>query len=484
MNNYSEVRVRMAPSPTGFFHVGGARTALYNWLFTRHNKGKFILRVEDTDVARSSKEMIQAILDGLTWLGLNWDEGPYFQSQRTNIYNNYVQKLIKNGSAYYCYCQPEELEKEKKAAYKKKIDWHYDRRCLNLSATECEEKERLKIPKAVRFLVPDNIVEFNDIVHGKIRREAKDIEDFVIMRHNKMPTYNLACIVDDYEMGISHVIRAVEHITNTPKQILLYEALGLKKPEFVHLPLILGEDKKKLSKRHGAVSLMWYRDQGFISKAVVNFLALLGWSPGGDKEIMDIEEIIELFTLKRINSANAVFDRKKLEWMNGQYIMRLTDGELLEHLKPYILDLKLMTPEDLNRKNDWALRVCKLMKPRLRLLSEIDKRGRFFFSDDFDYDQNALNKHLDQKILEIIKKFLASMQTIEPFDARTIEQSLRDFAPENNLKAQDIIHPLRVFITGQEGGPGLFETLELVGKDRCIRRANKIIADSRRTDVR
>ncbi|KPJ74573.1 hypothetical protein AMJ52_00180 [candidate division TA06 bacterium DG_78] len=478
----SEVRVRMAPSPTGFFHVGSARTALYNWLFARHHKGKFILRVEDTDVTRSSKEMIQVILDGLTWLGLNWDEGPYFQSQRVQSYNYYVQQLLKNKSVYYCYCRPEDLEKEKQAAYKQKIDWHYDRRCLYLSPAEREEKEKLNIPKAVRFLVPDKPVEYNDIIHGKVRREASDIEDFIIMRHNGMPTYNLACVIDDYEMGISHVIRAVEHITNTPKQLLLYEALGFKKPAFAHLPLILGEDKKKLSKRHGAVSLMSYRDQGFLPEAMVNFLSLLGWSPGSDKEIMKIGEIIKSFSLERINPANAVFDIKKLEWMNGQYIMNLSVEDLSELLKPYVVKCKFMTKEDLDHRRDWFLKICKLMQPRLRVLSDLEKRSRFFFSDDFDYDKSALSKNCNQNTQTMIKKYLISMEDIEPFNADTIEQHLRNFATENNLKARDIIHPVRIFVTGQEGGPGLFETLELVGKDACLKRLKKIIAEDRGSD--
>jgi len=484
MNKNSEVRVRMAPSPTGFFHVGSARTALYNWLFARHNNGKFILRVEDTDVARSSKEMIQVILDGLTWLGLNWDEGPYCQSKRLDIYNNYVKELLDKELAYYCYCDPEELEKEKQDAYKNKIDWRYDRRCLKLSSAERAEKERLNVPKAVRFLIPDRAVEYNDVIHGQIKREAQDIEDFIIMRPNGMPTYNLACVVDDYELGISHVIRAVEHITNTPKQIALYEALELSKPEFAHLPLILGEDKKKLSKRHGAVSIMTYRDQGFLPEVMVNFLSLLGWSPGGDKEIMKIEEIIELFTLERINPANAVFDVKKLEWMNGQYILNLTDEELAKLLKPYVVDFGWMSPAQIENKHDWFIKVCRLMKPRLKFLSEVNERGRFFFLDDFEYDENALNKYLNDKVLTLIEKFLREMQNIQNFDAQSIEQTLRGFAAANKVKTREVIHPLRIFVTGKEGGPGLFETLELIGKEVCVKRINRVLKDNRRIDDR
>ena len=477
----SEVRVRIAPSPTGFFHVGTARTALYNWLFARHNKGKFILRIEDTDVARSSKEMTQVILDGLNWLGLNWDEGPFLQSERISIYQGYVKKLIDQGSAYYCYCQPEDLEKEKKDAYKNKIDWKYDRRCLNLSTADREEKERQKIPKAVRFLIPNHAVLFKDLVHGAIKREAENIEDFVIMRPDNMPTYNFACVVDDYEMKISHVIRGVDHITNTPKQILLYEALGTPQPEFAHLPLILGSDKKRLSKRHGAVSLMSYQDQGFLPEAIVNFLSLLGWAPGNDKEIMKVNEIIELFVLDRINSANAVFDIEKLQWMNLQYIMSFTDEELLEHLKPYITTSGLMKPDEVDHKKEWLLKICGLMKPRLHVLSDI-KNGSFFFTDNFTYDETALNKYQNERTLKIMGDFLSVLEKISDFNTPILEESLRSFANAQNLKAKDIIHPLRVFVTGTEKGPGLFETLELLGKETCLQRIKMVIAGHGRTN--
>lgn len=475
MNHTSHVRVRIAPSPTGFFHVGSARTALYNWLFARHHKGTFILRVEDTDVERSSPDMIKVILDGLSWLGLDWDEGPYFQSQRLPLYRRSVEKLLKNNKAYHCYCNPEDLEKEKQEAYKQKRDWQYDRRCLSLSRAEREAKEKAHTPKAVRFLVPDHAVSYSDLVHGTIEREAQNIEDFVILRANLTPTYNLACVVDDHEMGISHVIRAVDHITNTPKQILLYEALGLSKPEFAHLPLILGDDKKKLSKRHGAVSLMTYRERGFMPEAVANFLALLGWSPGDDKEIMNIAEIIDRFSLKRINAANAVFDVTKLEWMNGQYIYALTDEQLLEKIKPHIIAAGLITEDQITKRRDWVLRICHLMKPRLKVISDIVDGAGFFFTENYAYDEKALRKHLNDTALSLVRDFVQTFETTEQFSAAEIEQTLRTFVSAKSIKARELIHPLRVFITGREGGPGLFETFEVIGKERCINRLNKIV---------
>lgn len=477
MNHTSQIRVRIAPSPTGFFHVGSARTALYNWLFARHHRGTFILRVEDTDVERSSPDMIKVILDGLRWLGLDWDEGPYFQSQRLSLYRGFAEKLLESNKAYYCYCNPKDLEREKQAAYKQKKDWQYDRRCLDLSKAERQAKEKAHTPKAVRFLVPDHTVSYSDLVHGTIEREAQNIEDFVILRANLMPTYNLACVVDDHEMGISHVIRAVDHITNTPKQILLYEALGLAKPEFAHLPLILGSDKKKLSKRHGAVSLMTYRERGFMPEAVVNFLALLGWSPGDDREIMNISEIVDRFSLDRINAANAVFDVTKLEWMNGQYIYALTDEQLFEKIKPQIIAAGLMSEDETVKRRDWILRICHLMKPRLKVMSDIVENGSFFFTEDFVYDEEALQKHLHETTIALVRDFIQVLEKTEPFSATEIEQTLRAFVSTKDIKARALIHPLRVFVTGKPGGPGLFETLEVIGKDKCIDRLERIVRE-------
>ncbi|MGB7054427.1 MAG: glutamate--tRNA ligase, partial [bacterium] len=406
----NEVRVRMAPSPTGFLHVGSAHTALYNWLFARHNKGKFILRVEDTDIARSSEEMVRVILDGLKWLGIGWDEGPYYQSKRFDIYRKYVQQLLDKGMAYYCYCNPGDLEHEKKAAYKRKEDWQYDRRCLHLSEKEREEKEKNKIPKVVRFLVPDGAVTYHDVIHKHITREAKDIDDLVIMRSNGVPTYNLACVVDDYEMGITHVIRAVDHITNTPKQILLFRALGFPVPEYAHLPLILGRDKSKLSKRHGAVSLMEYEKLGYLPEAMFNYLALLGWSPGDDREIMNTEEIIEAFDIERINPSNAVFDEQKLEWVNGQYIYSMDDEILLERLRPFLIGLDLLNEQGIEQKKDWLVEVCRLIKLRLKKLIDINDVGRYFFVEDFEYEEDGLKKHFNRETIDIIDGFLPKLE--------------------------------------------------------------------------
>ncbi|UCG29764.1 MAG: glutamate--tRNA ligase [candidate division WOR-3 bacterium] len=469
------VRVRIAPSPTGFFHVGSARTALYNWLFARHHGGRFILRVEDTDVVRSSTEMISVILEGLKWLGINWDEGPFFQSERISIYTKYVQSLLDKEKAYYCYCDPDELEREKQAAYKRKQDWRYDRRCLNLTPAERAEKEKQKIPRVVRFLVPDEPVSFFDIVHHEIKREAEDIEDLVIMRSNGIPTYNLACVVDDYEMGITHVIRAVDHITNTPKQILLYQALGLSMPEYAHLPLILGEDKSKLSKRHGAASLMSYKEKGYIPDAVLNYLSLLGWSPGDDREVMTTQDIIMAFELDRINPSNAVFDEQKLEWMNGQYIYAMSDGELCDRLRPFIVKYNLLDAEEVESKKEFIVKVCSLVKLRMKTLTDFKDVAGYFFDDDFEYEEDGLKKHYNTDTVKLLNDFLSRIEQVEGFTHEAIEENVRGFAETNDLKARQIIHPLRFAVTGRQGGPGLFETMELIGKERCLTRIRRFI---------
>jgi len=478
-----EIRVRIAPSPTGFFHIGSARTALYNWLFARHNNGKFILRIEDTDVTRSSKEMTKIIFDALNWLGLDWDEGPdksgdygpYFQSERKVIYNEYAQKLIGQNKVYWCFCTQEEIEKERSECFSKKLNWQH--RCHNKFASdEIEKRKKSGIPPALRFAVPlDKKIVFNDLIHGVVEKVGADIEDFVIIKSDGMPTYNFACVIDDHLMKISHIIRGVEHIANTPKQRLLYEAFNFSMPEFAHLPVILSTDKKKLSKRLGARSVLDYKNEGYIPEALVNFLALLGWSPGGDEEIMDPKRIIELFSLDRINPANAVYDETKLEWMNNHYIInRIDQAEFLELIMPFVLGAQLITGDNYKRNTEWVERVCLLMRPRLKVLKDIGK-AQYFFTEDFEYDKKVLEKYLNNTNISLIKDFKMILENLRNFDARSIEDNLRNFCTEKKIKPKDLIHPLRVYITGTEAGPGLFETMELIGKENCFKRISRII---------
>lgn len=482
-----EIRVRIAPSPTGFFHIGSARTALYNWLFARHNNGRFILRIEDTDVTRSSKEMTEIILDSLRYLGLDWDEGPekggefgpYFQSERKGIYNDYAKRLIEEGWAYWCYCTPEEIEKERTEYFNKKMNWQH--RCREkFSRTEIENRKRTGVKPALRFAVPiDRKIEFYDLIHGRVEKISTDIEDFVILKGDGMPTYNFACVIDDHLMRISHIIRGIEHISNTPKQILLYESFNFPIPYFAHLPVILGKDKKKLSKRLGARSVLEYKTIGYLPEALVNFLALLGWSPGKDEEIMSQERMVEIFSLERINPANAIYDEAKLEWMNNHYIInRISEQHFLEIIKPFVIEAGLISPEKYDKNVEWLNRVCILMRPRLKVLSDI-KKAKYFFSDDFEYDTPALKKHLNLETISIIKEFKEHLMLLEDFVSSKIEELLRSFAEKKGLKARELIHPLRVFVTGQEGGPGLFETMELIGRERCLQRIERVIKDGK-----
>ncbi|MGB9720585.1 MAG: glutamate--tRNA ligase [bacterium] len=478
-----EIRVRIAPSPTGFFHIGSARTALYNWLFARHNNGKFILRIEDTDTTRSSKEMTTVILNALNWLGLDWNEGPeqggdygpYFQSERKTIYNEYAQQLIKNSQAYWCFCTPEEIEQERNEHFSKKLNWQH--RCREkFSHDEIEKRKKAGIAPALRFAVQqDRKLLFSDIIHGSVEKNTSDIEDFVIVKSDGMPTYNFACVIDDHLMRITHIIRGVEHIANTPKQILLYEAFNFPIPEFAHLPVILGTDKKKLSKRLGARSVLDYRDDGYLAEALVNFLALLGWSPGGDEEIMNRERMIELFSLERINPANAVYDETRLEWMNNHYIInRIDESTYLNLVIPFVLKSGFITEETYRKNKEWVDRICILMRPRLKVLLDI-ANARYFFTENFEYEQKALSKYLNEKCISIIKDFTTLLEDLENFGAKNIEDNLRLFCAEKNIKPKDLIHPLRVYLTGTESGPGLFETMELIGKTTCLKRIRGII---------
>jgi glutamyl-tRNA synthetase len=457
------VRVRIAPSPTGAIHVGLARSALYNYLFARKHKGRFILRIEDTDPSRSTKESTETILAGLSWLGLDWDEGPYFQSQRFPIYQKYAQRLVAEGKAYYCYCPKERLEEERKKAQEKKIPYRYDRRCLYLSEKEKETLKRENQPKVIRFLAPIQEVSFTDLIHGEIKKGPGEIEDFILLRADGSPTYNFACVIDDAEMGINYVIRAVEHIANTPKQILLYSALNLPIPYFAHLPLILGPDRKKLSKRHGALSLMEYKEMGFLPSALLNYLALLGWSPGGDKEIMTKEEMIELFSLERVNKANAIFDSKKLEWMNSVYIRNSKPEELLPHLKGF-LDTEGEVAEGK------LLSAINLSKERARRLDDLAEAVSIFFKEKIIYKEEEIKRFLIPENKERLGKLAERLFSLPEWGKEITETTLRQLAEEMKIKAADLIHPTRVALTGKTVGPPLFDVIAVLGRDLTIKR--------------
>ncbi|TET24033.1 MAG: glutamate--tRNA ligase [Candidatus Stahlbacteria bacterium] len=471
-----KVRVRIAPSPTGAIHVGLARSALYNYLFACSHGGTFVLRIEDTDVQRSTEESAQAIIKGLGWLGITFDEGPYYQSQRLDIYRKHADQLLQSGHAYRCYCTPERLEAERKKADAQRRAWRYDRRCLNLPEEERKKFEAEGIKPAIRFLVPEGSTSFTDLIHGSITREHKDIDDFVIVRSNGIPTYNFAVVADDHLMEISHVLRAVEHISNTTKQILLYNAFGWEIPAFAHLPLILGEDRKKLSKRHGAMSLAEFRRMGYLPDAMVNFLALLGWSPGGDREIISRQELVKLFSLERINTSNAIFDMQKLAWMNGEYLRTMDLPKLLEVFQEWLRFQEIELPAQYSSK-DFLSKVLPLIAERSRTLAEVYDALLPYVCDDLTYDEEGLNKHF-RKDPAAVKRWLLlyreRLEKLHEFNKETAEGVLRELVEELGIKAGEIIHPVRIAVTGRTVGPPLFDCLELLGRERVLERLKNL----------
>jgi glutamyl-tRNA synthetase len=473
------LRVRFAPSPTGFLHIGGARTALFNWLLARRTGGVFILRIEDTDAERSSQAMIDGILSGLRWLGLDWDEGPgvggrhapYVQTERLDRYRAAADRLVAARRAYYCYCTPEELKARREAAEAERGGWMYDRVCLGLAADEIARREAAGTPRAVRVLVPPGRTAFDDVVRGRIEVDHAHVEDFVILRSDRFPTYHLSAVVDDAEMEVTHVIRGDDHLSNTPKHVLLFEALDQPRPVFAHVPLIMGPDRKRLSKRHGATSVAEYEARGYLPDAMINFLALLGWSPGDDREVMSRDELVEAFSLEGISGGNAVFDVEKLDWFNQQHIARLAAPAILERLGAALDAAGLRVPAAGDPDRARVERAVDLVKPRAKRLDDVVPQLRPFLADDVERDPAAVAKHLSAPGLRgHFAAWRERLAAVAPFDAASIEAALRQVAEARGIKAGVLIHATRVAVTGQAVSPGIFEVVELAGRDRVVRR--------------
>lgn len=476
MTNSDPIRVRFAPSPTGYLHVGGARTALFNYLFTRHLNGQFLLRIEDTDQARSEERLVQSIMDSLEWLGLHWDEPPVYQSSRQARYQEICQSLLESKYAYRCFCMREEMEQQSGADRVKRIDRQSNCTCKVLPDKEVQNKVQNNRPFALRFCVPDGKTVFDDLVHGVVAVSNTEIDDFVIQRSDGSPVYQIAVVVDDHDMNITHVIRGDDHLTNTPKQILLYKALDWDLPQFGHVPLILGPDQKRLSKRHGATSVEAYRDQGILPETMVNFLALLGWSPGNDLEIMDLETMVQKFSIDRISKKPAVFDFKKLEWMNSHYLSTLSNTDLLKKLHPGLIKMGWL-PESMNSEMQTFLyKIIDLLKPRMKFLNDFFDQAAYFFNDLISYDENAVQKHWKgSEIAERLKAVYHDLQACEPWNEITLEGVIRRRAESMDIGAGKLIHPIRLAITGSGASPGLFEVMVLLGKIRVIKRINTAI---------
>jgi len=469
------VRVRFAPSPTGHLHVGALRTALFNWLFARHHHGTFILRIEDTDQARSSEEMSRSILEALHWVGLDWDEGPIYQSQRFDLYRERARQLVEKGLAYYCFCSPEEIEKRRQEAQARGEHWKYDRHCLNLSQEEKEKFLAEGRPAAIRFLVPEGVTEYEDLVHGPISVDHKNLEDFVLLRSDGLPTYHLSVVVDDIDTRITHVIRGDDHISNTPKQILLYRAFAAPVPQFAHLPLILGPDRKKLSKRHGDTSVLNFRDKGYLPLAFFNFMAQLSWSPGPEERVYSIEEMVREFSLERISKGSPVFDLAKLEWLNSRLINEMPVAELISQLQPWLEREGLWQEEFLKEKKDWFEKLVVLVRSRCRTLVDLKEMLRPFISDKIIYDPEAVKKYLsDNRLEQLLAGLKNDFLALENFTAAETERVLRERAEKEGVKAASLIHPLRVLLVGKSVSPGLFEVLEFMGKEKTLARIDNL----------
>lgn len=462
-----KVITRFPPSPTGFLHIGGARTALFNWLFARHHGGKFILRIEDTDVARSTDESIKAILDAMEWLELDWDEGPYYQTKRLDVYQEYLKKLLDTGHAYYCDCSPEVLKERRDAASAAGLKPKYDGRCRDRGLGPGPNR-------VVRFRAPQTgTTTLNDLIKGPIFFDNGELDDLVIQRSDGMPTYNFAVVVDDVSMEMTHVIRGDDHVNNTPRQILIYQALGVPLPQFGHVPMILGEDRTRLSKRHGATSVMSYQEMGFLPEALINYLVRLGWSHG-DQEIFSRSELIDSFRLENVGKSPAVFNFEKLTWLNAHYIKERAPESLAPLLEPFFAQ------EGYARKNpDFLAKAIHTLQPRSKTLVEMSKAMKIYLAEPVVIDPAAQKKFLTAEVREPFEKVIASIDAIQVFDEKSIEGVFHGVVSEMGLKLGKIAQPVRVALTGGTVSPGLFEVMDVLGKETVLERLNRALGSMR-----
>lgn len=472
-------RVRFAPSPTGYLHLGNARTALFNYLFAKHENANFILRIEDTDLERSKKEYEEMLIEDLKWMGIHWDEGPdiggehgpYRQSERLEIYAKYIDKLLKSGDAYYCYCSEEELEKEREKAIAEGRPYRYSGKCRNLTPEERAQYEANGIKPVVRFKVPDKTVIFEDIIRGHVEIDTKEFGDFVIVRQDGMPVYNFVVVIDDALMGITHVIRGEDHLSNTPKQIVIYEALGFNIPKFAHLPIILGEDRTKLSKRHGAVSVRALKDDGFVSEAVFNYLSLLGWHPKEEKEILTKEEIIKQFKIEDVNKSPAIFDRTKLRWMNGVYIREILD---LDDLTKRAVEFF----EGFGYKADFNYykKVMSAIRDSIETFIDIKERAKVFFINEFPFTEEIITEvKSDENFYKVVEIFYNKIKDLNTITKEDFKNITKEIQKEYNIKGKSLFHPLRIALTGESSGVGLDILVEVIGVENVKFRLKRFL---------
>ena len=462
------VKVRFAPSPTGFLHIGGVRTALFNWLYAKNHGGKFVLRIEDTDLSRSTEESIEEILESMRWLGLDWDEGPFRQTERQGIYSQKVGQLLSAGKAYHCYCTPEELDRKRSEAQKAGNKPKYDGTCRE------RPDSPEGAPSVIRFKAPiEGTVVVEDLLRGKVVFDIAELDDVIIQRTDGTPTYNFVVVVDDSEMGITHVIRGDDHLSNTPRQCLLYDALDFKRPQFSHISMILGQDKSRLSKRHGATSAMAYRDMGYLPHAMINYLARLGWSHG-DKEIFSREELIEHFSFDSVNTSAAIFDADKLSWVNEQYIQSTPPEELAQHLEPHLVKTGILSGDHGLSPQEIA-KVIPCLNQRAKTLVEMAEKSAFFFKKEVEFDEKARNKFLTEDARPLLEKVIAGFSTLDDFSAENIETLFKKIVVEEGMKLGKLAQPVRVALTGTTVSPGIYDVILLLGKEETLKRLQNVV---------
>jgi glutamyl-tRNA synthetase len=462
------IKVRFAPSPTGFLHIGGVRTALFNWLFARHHGGKFVLRIEDTDHERSTEESITEILESMKWLGLDWDEGPYRQTERQELYSQKVDQLFKEGKAYRCYCTPEELDRKRSEAQKKGLKPKYDGTCRERT----DQPEGA--PSVIRFKAPlEGSVVVDDLLRGKVVFDVAELDDLILQRTDGSPTYNFVVVVDDADMDITHVIRGDDHLSNTPRQCLLYDALNFSRPRFAHISMILGQDKARLSKRHGATSALVYRDMGYLPSAMINYLARLGWSHG-DQEIFSRKEMIQHFSFDSVNTSAAIFDPDKLSWLNEQYIQSTPPEELAQHLKPFLIRSGFI-----KEGHDLAdiAKVIPCLNQRAKTLVEMAEKSAFYFKKEVEFDEKAKAKFLTVEARPLLEKVVAGLSQLEKFSSEEIETLFKKIVEEEGTKLGKLAQPVRVALTGTTVSPGIYDVILLLGKEETLARLNQALPE-------
>lgn len=482
MSNTNKIRVRYAPSPTGYIHIGNLRTALYNYLFARHNGGEFILRIEDTDRARYIEGAVENLIKTLEWVGLDYDEGPfkggnygpYFQSERLKIYKEHSDILLHKKKAYHCFCTPERLKALREEQQRQKLNQtKYDKHCLNLSEDEINKKISEGIPNVIRLNVnPEEKIKFNDYIRGEVEFSGELIDDQILVKSDGYPTYHLANVIDDYLMKITHVIRGEEWLPSTPKHILLYEAFGWEKPVFAHLPLLLNPDRSKLSKRQGDVAVEDYKKKGYLREAIINFIALLGWSAGDDKEFYYFDELVSAFSLDRVHKTGAIFDLEKLNWLNAEHLRKKSDDKLVEMLRNELKESKYSEPE---YSDEYLKSVISVMRERVSFIKEFYEKGFYFFEEPETYEEYAVKKGWKPHTPGILKKFAEKISAFEGSTKEEFEIALLETATEMNIGKGNIIHPLRLAVSGVSGGPGILDIVSIIGKEKTVNRINRII---------